>query len=456
MTLIRKLPQAERALLKRLGEVADDRGISLSLVGGVVRDLLLKRKTWDLDLTADEDGIAFAKAIVHRYGGSVVLFERFQTARIVFPDGKKVDITTARRESYRSPAALPNVSAGSLDDDLYRRDFTINAMAISLNAVTFGDLYDPFGGRKDLRSGIIRVLHAGSFIDDPTRIFRAIRFTRRFGFRLERRSATLLNRAAATNMVQRLSGPRLCREILLLLGDASPEKSIETLDRLHLMRFLSRGLSYGQEARRIVRNLNKALQWWRKRFPNRPIDQPMAYLAAVLTGMHTSVVKSVIRRLQLPLAQSDILEWSGSARDRIMRSVSSKSDLRPSQVYHLLEKAPDECIAGLLAGALAHRPGSVVRRLVIARLSRFLQRDRDVTTSITGDDLKRLGLPAGPRFRIILRQIRDAKIDGRIANRPAELELARRLVNRTISRGAVADRAPVFQTSRSTRTGQHG
>src|SRR6478672_11974818 len=212
--LLRRLPRRILRLLRELGRSADGEGIGLYLVGGVVRDLLLKRENWDLDLTVEGDGIAFARAVSERYRAGLAVFERFATSRLVFLEGLKIDIATTRRESYPRPAALPDVESASLNEDLYRRDFTINAMAIQLNTARFGRLSDPYGGRQDLKAKTLRVLHTCSFRDDPTRIFRAIRFEQRFGFRLERTTMRLLAQAASTNLIQQLSGPRLQNEIV--------------------------------------------------------------------------------------------------------------------------------------------------------------------------------------------------------------------------------------------------
>src|SRR4029079_1484243 len=242
--LLRRLPPERLTLLRQLGDLADRGGVSLYLVGGVVRDLLLKRKNWDLDLTVEGNGIAFARLVAERYGSGLAVFARFATSRLVFPTGLKVDIATTRRESYAQPAALPDVEPASLNEDLYRRDFTIDAMAIQLNPGQFGRLYDPYGGQHDLKAKTLRVLHARSFQDDPTRIFRAIRFEQRFGFRVERITMRLLIQAASTNLIQQLSGPRLQNEIVLLLAEQDPVRAIVRLGRLKLLRFLHRRLYY--------------------------------------------------------------------------------------------------------------------------------------------------------------------------------------------------------------------
>ena len=162
--LLRRLSRERLSLLRELGVLADERGVSLYLVGGVVRDLLLRRENWDLDLTLEGDGIAFARLVADRYRAGLAVFERFATARLVLPNRLKIDIASTRRESYVKPAALPDVASASVREDLYRRDFTINAMAIQLNPATFGELHDPNGGQRDLKDRQIRVLHALSAI----------------------------------------------------------------------------------------------------------------------------------------------------------------------------------------------------------------------------------------------------------------------------------------------------
>ena len=279
--LLNRMPARPLHLLTQIGRLADERGVSVYLVGGVVRDLLLKRENWDLDLTVEGDGIAFARLVADRYGAGLAVFERFATARLAFPDGLKMDIATTRQESYAQPALLPTVQPASIEEDLSRRDFTINAMAVQLNPRQFGRLLDPWEGQRDLQARTIRVLHAGSFQDDPTRIFRAVRFEQRFGFRLERTTVRLLAQAASRNLIQRLSGPRLQNEILLLFAERDPVRAIARLEQLKLLRFLHRRLCYTKKVQQVVAAVPKALAWWARRFPDSVIDRPIVYLMAL-------------------------------------------------------------------------------------------------------------------------------------------------------------------------------
>lgn len=424
--LLRGLPAERRALLRELGTLADQRGLPIYLVGGVVRDLLLGRENWDLDVTVEGDGIAFARFVADRYGAGVAFFERFATARLVLPDGLKLDIASTRRESYAKPAALPDVAPAALKEDLYRRDFTINAMAIQLNPVGFGRLYDPYGGRHDLKARTIRVLHEGSFIDDPTRIFRAVRFTERFGFRLEPVTGRLLRRAAATNIVTSLSGPRLCNEILLLMNERDPDRTTETLGRLKLLRFLHPRLRYGKQVKRLFTVLPRTLDWWRKHCSEVPVDQPLSYLMALLSDSGPTVIRSVIQRLQLSNAQSQAVEWAGQRTSRMARELMRRTEMRPARVHRLLMAMPVEAVVLAFAKSRVTKKHESVRCFQ-RRLLRFVKRDRHVSIAVRGDDLKRFGLAPGPRFKKILDRLLDARINGEVKTEAQERDMARRM-----------------------------
>ena len=427
--LMRRLPRKVVALLRELGKMADESGIGLYLVGGVVRDLLLKRENWDLDLTVEGDGIAFARYVADRYGARLALFERFATARLTLSNGLKVDIASTRSESYVKPAALPNVQQAALREDLYRRDFTINAMAIQLNAVQFGLLHDPYGGQQDLKAKVIRVLHKGSFIDDPTRIFRAIRFAERFGFSLEPKTYQFLKQAAESNLIARLSGPRLANEVFLLMQERDPGRAIEDLTRLHLFRFLHPSLRYGKQANGVVAMLPRALSWWKQQRQGDPVDQGLVYLMTIVSSTGSSILHGVAQRLQLSTVQASTLEWAGEKTGRAARILLGDNDLRPSRVYRLLLNMPDEAIVLLLAKGLAKREREGIRRLT-KRLVRYLTHDRSVTTIVNGEHLKELGLKPGPHFKTILDRLLDERLDGRITALAQERQRARTLVER--------------------------
>ena len=422
--LLHRLSQEHLSLLHELGNLADEGGVSLYLVGGVVRDLLLKRENWDLDLTVEGDGIAFARLVADRYRAGLAVFERFATARLAFPDGLKMDIATTRRESYAQPALLPTVQPASIEEDLFRRDFTINAVAMQLNSLQFGRLLDPYGGQRDLRARMIRVLHAGSFQDDPTRIFRAIRFEQRFGFRLERTTLRLLAQAASTNLIQQLSGPRLQNEILLLFAEQDPVRAIARLGQLKLLRFLHRRLGYTKNVKRRVTAVPKALAWWVRRFPGSAIDRPIVYLMALSNESTPVVVVTMIRRLALSREQAKNVSAGGSRVDRALKRLTNKETVRPSQVYRLLTDFSDEALVLLLAKQLSVQHGvrlSLLKRHLVAYV-----KNKAIKTALTGRDLQAMGLQPGPQYKTILEKLLDARIDGKVSTEEEERVFVRK------------------------------
>ena len=413
-----RLPQERLSLLRDLGNLADEDGVSLYLVGGVVRDLLLKRKDWDLDLAVEGDGIAFARLVADRYRAGLAIFERFATARLVFQDGLKMDIATTRRESYAQPAVLPTVQPASIEEDLSRRDFTINALAVQLNPRQFGRLLDPYGGQRDLRAHTIRLLHAGSFQDDPTRIFRAIRFEQRFGFSLERTTVRQLAQAASTNLIQQLSGPRLLNEILLLFAEHDPVRAIARLGQLQLLRFLHHRLYYTTKVKRVVTAVPKALAWWACRFQDSVIDRPIVYLMALSSESSAIVVAAMIRRLALSREQAKNVSAGGSLVDRALKRLTNKGTVRPSQVYRLLADFSDEALMLLLAKQVNRPQGmglSLLKRHLVA-----YAKNRAIKTALKGRDLQAMGLQPGPQYKTILGKLLNARIDGMITTEAEE------------------------------------
>ena len=427
---LKRLPAWHLRVLRQIGRLADERGVSVYLVGGVVRDLLLKRENWDLDLTVEGDGIAFARLVADRYGAGLAVFERFATARLTFPDGLKMDIATTRRESYEQPAVLPTVQSASIEEDLYRRDFTINAMAMQLNPRQFGRLLDAYGGQRDLRTRTIRVLHAGSFQDDPTRIFRAIRFEQRFGFHLERTTLRLLAQAASTNLIQRLSGPRLQNEILLLLAERDPVCAIARLEQLKLLRFFHRRLCDTKNVTRTVTAVSKAFAWWAHRFPDSVIDRPIVYLMALSSESSSAVVAAMIRRLALSREQAKKMNTGRHRVDRALKRLTNPGTVRHSQVFRLLADFSDEAFVLLLAKQQCVQ--SVVRLRLLKRHLAEYMKNKAVKTTLTGRDLQAMGLEPGPEYKTILGTLLDARIDGTITTELDERTLAHRLLKKIV------------------------
>lgn len=235
MNLTSRIPLNTQNLLKAIGGIADKRGIRAYAVGGFVRDLILGKENNDLDIVVEGDAIALAKEFAClKTNGKPTVHRQFGTAtmRLHKPHTLRIDFATARKEVYKKPASYPQVSPGSIKDDLFRRDITINAMAISLNKNSFGRLIDLFGGMEDLNKKSIRVLHDKSFIDDPSRILRAIRFEQRFHFALERQTRELMGEAIKSGYIERLNIGRVRKEMALMAKERDPLKCIKRLCEL--------------------------------------------------------------------------------------------------------------------------------------------------------------------------------------------------------------------------------
>jgi len=409
-------------ILRRAGRLGRQRGEEVFLVGGSVRDLLLDIDDQDMDLAVVGDGMAFAHAYVSRYGGKVVCYRRFATALMVLQGGLKLDVVSARWEQYRHPGALPAVEPGALVHDLYRRDFTINGLAIQLSGRKFGRLVDPFGGRRDLRRGIIEVMHNLSFVDDPTRMIRAVRFEGRYGFRMSVRTRHLLRQAAATHMLERISGQRLRQELLILLRESDPLPAIRRLDHLGILESLQPDLRLTPARIDLLRRTGRYLSKWKERWPEEEVSGWMAYLLGVLSSLSPGESERLSDRLALQRKAVEAIRLAHRFGPEVIKALSASRRPPDSVLYQILHRFPSEVLIALMA-----RSG---RRAVSSRIVRYRARLRDVQLDISGEDLKQMGLPPGTAYGNILDGVLMATLDGRITGRRQQLEMARRLAER--------------------------
>jgi tRNA nucleotidyltransferase (CCA-adding enzyme) len=376
------LPSAD-SIADELRSLDLPRGEGLYLVGGTVRDILLGRKSFDIDIAVEGDALAFAE----RLGGEVTGHGRFGTAVVRFAHGRHWDVVTARRETYREPAALPDVEAGTIEDDLARRDFTVNAMAASLGS-DFGQLVDPHGGRSDLDARLIRVLHQRSFVDDPTRIFRAVRYENRLGFCMDPETEGLAREGAAGTAL--LTPARLREEMIALLSEDRAEEALERLAELAAAPKLEPGLIDRLDA--LHAQLDPGAPLWRLR---------LAALAAAQPGL--------VERLSLRRGDARAVEDAASFAPRLAEAAD------PVEIADVAGRAPE---AALLA--LAQRESPALRD--------WFMRLRGVRLEVNGSDLADLGLPESPRVGEILEELRRRKLRGELEGREAELEAARELI----------------------------
>lgn len=412
-----RLPRRVVNILEELGRLADELSYSVYLVGGSVRDLFLRRENLDLDIVVEGDGVLFAKTFAQsRNDARVRTHKKFNTAKIIFDDGQIIDVATARLEYYQSPAALPVVEMSSIKLDLYRRDFTINTLAVKLNAPSFGVLIDFFDASRDLKEKAVRALHNLSFVEDPTRVFRAVRFEQRFGFRIGKLTESLIKNAIKIDVFQRLSGKRLMGELTQLLEEERALDCLLRLRDLKLLYTLSPHLRLEPKDVALLEAMDEALAWHRLSFLDRPVRVWLVRLLALCDPLDAEQMAAVCARLSLPARLSEeILTMRQQAVDALNRF--QRGPTPASAIYALLMPLKPEYMLLIMAKAGLEQAKKAV--------SKYLTSLRQVRTELTGQDLKEMGLTPGPVFRTILDRLLAARLDGEVADREGEERLVR-------------------------------
>jgi len=404
------------SLLKTIGEVADDLGFNAFAVGGFVRDLLLKKNNFDLDIVIEGDGIAFAKKLAVVLGGRVRTHERFSTAMVVLPDTFKIDIATARLEYYEYPAALPTVELSSIKLDLYRRDFTINAMAVQLNPEKYGTLNDFFNCQNDLKHRAIKVLHNLSFVEDPTRIFRAIRLEKRMDFQIVEHTKRLIRNAVKMDLFGKDNDPRFLSELQYILSEENPLPAIQRLAEFDLFRFLwpdlKPHLKIDRRFMHILTQAYRALSWYRLLYLN---DQCSAWIVYLLAIMGRSTVRELLtfcKRFQMPQKMMEILVNQKENAEKIAGLMSRRRVLQDSEIFRLLNNLE---IEGLLYMMAIARKNDIKKAV-----SHYVTTLRQIRTRLTGQKLKEMGYRPGPVFTTMLNDLLDARLDGIVHSQAEE------------------------------------
>ncbi len=399
-----QLPADLARFIQAAGEAARSQGTRLYLVGGVVRDLLLGQANLDLDMVVEGDAISLAQWLAAAYPGKLTTHARFGTAKLEW-DSRSVDLTKARSESYARPGALPTVKPGSINDDLFRRDFTVNAMAICLTPDCYGELIDLYGGRDDLDGKLIRVLHEKSFIDDATRIWRAIRYEQRLDFQIEPDTLKLLKRDI--NMLDTITADRIRYELECVFKERYPEKVLRRAGALGVLAKLNPSL--------------KADGWLAEKFEQaRRLSLPDLpsfglYLALLAYPLTQGETEQFISYLKLPKVPTQTLRNSHT----IKAQLNSLADpaLKPSQIYHAL--------CGFSIQAITTNLIATDSPAIRQHLSLYLDKLRYVKPALTGNDLKRMGIEPGPLMKEVLEKLREARLDGKVKSRGEEAALVR-------------------------------
>lgn len=420
-------------IIKVIGTAAQSADMTAYAVGGFVRDMLLERANFDLDFVIEGAAIELAETLARSDARFEIMarHERFGTANLLFKDGgieQEVDLSTARTEFYEFPAALPEVEPSKLEQDLLRRDFTVNALAVCINPSRFGELVDHFNGVRDLERKVIRILHPFSFIEDPTRIVRAARFAGRLGFHLDPTTKEQAKRAVSMGIFDDLGGVRIKEELKLILQSAERIKCLSLLQELGgNLCYLDRQLSFSGGVKRSLRRAERLLA----RYGNLGLEQAyngseaqerfenwIVYLGVLLSELVPERVESVLLRLQLTNKQRDAIL---SGLDLHRQMPLSMGELSRSELYLVLKGRPLQSLA--IAASIA-QVGTDLRRA----LKLYFDELVDTSLEITGRDLLSLGFAAGPRLGQVLEQVLAARLDKKIAGKEEELKLAGELL----------------------------
>lgn len=418
-------------LIRRIGEKAAAREEQLYFVGGIVRDLLLGQPIFDVDLVVEGHAVTLCRDLIQEFGGEIRAHSRFGTAKWLLdpavwrrvapelPDEQLqqlpgfIDFVTARTEFYTSPTALPTVAWSSIKQDLHRRDFTINTLAIRLSPAHWGQLLDFYGGRADLEAGVIRVLHSLSFVEDPTRILRAARFEARLGFHLDPRSEALI--AEALPLLDRVTGGRIRHELELIFNEARPEAALDRLQTLKALQQIDPALASDGRVHSIFSRLRESLD---AKFWKLDEDDVVAlHWTLFLYGVTSEARRRIAARLMMPRRLTDALLQLDTLREALQQLPALD---RPGDIVTLLEPLTSPLLA---AGWLLAETEDVKDKFL-----RYWTTWRHVQPLLTGADLKALGFPPGPLYRRMLETLRFAQLNGEIETRDDALGLVRALV----------------------------
>ncbi len=423
-----QLPKFLRQLLHQLGAVADQQDVRVYLVGGFVRDLLLRQENLDVDIVVEGDGIGFAEAFAATTDCRIRSHAKFGTAVIILPDGFKIDVASARLEYYDRPGALPRVEHASIRHDLYRRDFTINTLTISLNQEKFGQMLDFFGGQRDLKDKSIRVLHNLSFIEDPTRLFRAVRFEQRLGFRIGQQTERLMRSAVRMNLVKKVGGARILSELQQILDEPQVVFALRRMEQFDLLKFIDSRLSFDQASARLFVTAERSCSWFDLLYTGEDYQRWLVYLFCLLDPLSDKGLARVCRWLDLqPKYQEQLLTQlpsGGQALRVAQRQANSRGIASNSEIFHWFCGLSLEVILFLMARTADER----VRKWI----SHYVTQLRNVQVILNGNDLIALGLQPGKHFHQVFLALLNARLDGTISSREDEERLVQ---ERFVSKG---------------------
>ncbi|MDY0131428.1 MAG: CBS domain-containing protein [Desulforegulaceae bacterium] len=419
-TLKDRLPDKIVNLLKHIGKTADDSNINAYVVGGFVRDVLLylNKNEFDIDIVVEGNGIHFANKLAASLNARISPHEKFNTAVVSLEDGLKIDVATARTEFYSSPAALPEIEMSSLKLDLYRRDFTINTLAVQLNTTNYGKLIDYFFGQRDLKDKVVRIIHNLSFVEDPTRIFRAVRFEQRFNFKIGKFTEKLIKNAIDMEFFKRLSGPRVFSELKYILMEENPLPAIERIASFGLFHAIHSEFEFSDRNREIIESSQKTINWFSLNDPETQINRWMVYFSGLIHNLNSETKESICTKFKLPPKIMEIFTKENFKAQEVIGWMKKNREIERSKVYLKLSKFKTETLLYLLS---ITKDEKIKQNIVL-----FFTELKKTTIQIKGKELKTLGFKPGPIFGEILEKILLEKIDGNIKTFNDEFDFAKR------------------------------
>jgi tRNA nucleotidyltransferase (CCA-adding enzyme) len=408
-------------ILKTIGETASERGVNAFVIGGFVRDLFLYRKNEDIDIVIEGDAIEFARQYAQKVNARLHTHQKFGTAVVIFKDGFKLDVAAARMEYYRFPADLPTVEMSSLKLDLFRRDFTINTLAIHLNPENFGMLLDFFTGLKDIKEKTIRVLHNLSFVEDPTRVFRAIRFEKRFDFSIGKLTDSLIKNAVKMNFFKRLSGKRVFTELKLILEEENPTPALIRLQDYDLLKVVHPSFYLTRKTIDLLDAARKVLSWFDLLFLDESYQKWIVYLLTLTHQANRQSAEEYCQRLELAPKYKRLFCQERTEADHCLYWLEKNMSVSNHILYRKLTNFKTELILYMMATSHHER--------VKKAISHYFTQLRYVNTSISGNDLIHMGLSPGPIFREILEKLRDAKLNRQVLTIQDEYDFVQKFIN---------------------------
>jgi tRNA nucleotidyltransferase (CCA-adding enzyme) len=402
--------------LERIAQVGDRLNVMLYVVGGFVRDLLLNIPNQDIDIVVEGEGIPFAACLAKEFGGRVTSHEKFGTSVVIFPDGYRIDIATARMEYYKYPGALPKVEKSSIKLDLFRRDFTVNSMAVKLTGANAYCLIDFFNGERDLRNREIHVLHSLSFIEDPCRLFRAIRFEQRFSFVMGKQAEAFMRSTIKKRLVDALSGVRLFNEIKILLNEKEPMDCIRRMQELDLFQFISPEMLQVPKDLEVLERLEPVFSWADRVITADKPDIWYVYFLGLFYPLKEDAFLKSVDRLNLPTRMKNSLQSDRLHCRKSLELLISNREWGPKEIYHAFANLSVAAVVYLIALSSTDRLNQYANIY-------FTQYQGKAEPALTGDDLVEMGLEPGPAFQSVLNALREARVMGSVSSREEEVAL---------------------------------